>query len=221
MSEALEVRAHPGLHEAVLEEVLKRRPPPASVVDLGAGTGALAVRLAEAGYSVAAYDVDPPVAAPTGVQFGRVDLDDASASDFDGRFDIVLAVEVIEHLGAPGRLLSMLGSLVAEGGLAVVSTPNIASPVSRYLFLRTGRFHQFGEPDLEYGHVMPLAEWQVRLFLARGGLEVVGIREVGDVFAYTGGGVRARGLSWALARASGLMRGATSGWSRVFVAQKR
>lgn len=216
----LEVRAHPGLHDAVLEEVRRRRPAPARVLDLGAGSGALAARFAEAGYAVVACDLEPPAVPPPGVEFAQIDLDELHAADLGEPFDVVLAIEVIEHLGAPGRLLAQLGSVVADDGVVVVSTPNIGSPLSRWYFLRTGRFHQFHEPDLAYGHVMPLSAWQVRLFLERGGLHVTETRGVGDVLAPSGG-MRSRLLSRMIALAARLMPGSTRAWVIVFVALKR
>jgi 2-polyprenyl-3-methyl-5-hydroxy-6-metoxy-1,4-benzoquinol methylase len=49
--------------------------------------------------------------------------------------DVVVAGEVIEHLDDPGRFLDGLHSLVAPGGLLVVTTPNAAGLVNAVALL--------------------------------------------------------------------------------------
>ena len=48
--------ARPGLHGHVVEVVARHMPPPASILDLGAGSGALSQRLLDKGYAVCASD---------------------------------------------------------------------------------------------------------------------------------------------------------------------
>lgn len=49
-------RTSPGLQAVVFETLSRLRPAPARVLDLGAGTGAWANRLLEAGYEVTALE---------------------------------------------------------------------------------------------------------------------------------------------------------------------
>ena len=43
----------------------------------------------------------------------------------------------------------------------LLSTPNITSFLSRALFFLTGRFHQFNNGDLSYGHINPVSAFEL------------------------------------------------------------
>jgi hypothetical protein len=58
------------------------------------------------------------------------------------------------------------------GGAVVLTTPNITSWLSRLHFLRTGRFHQFDDADLSYGHISPITPRSLRIVLERCGLTI-------------------------------------------------
>ena len=63
--------------------------------------------------------------------------------DKNSRYDIILFLEVIEHLyTAPEQVLSFLGSLLKPDGIIVIQTPNAASLINRLRLL-------FGENPYE------------------------------------------------------------------------
>jgi len=179
----LEVKADDHLHGQLADLVQGLAKPGATVVDVGAGAGALAQRLHDLGYDVLAVDVDEkPFGAE--VPFQRLDFNDRAAVDgflraHQGRFDVVLGIEVIEHVENPWQYLRDLRALAKPGGHVVVSTPNVTSAFSRVWFLVRGRHAQFDENDLAYGHINPVSEWELHT-IARGvGLEVVEVRPGG------------------------------------------
>lgn len=53
-----------------------------------------------------------------------VRVGDAEELDFDQRFEVVVAGEVIEHLHNPGKFLERAGSILVNDGRLVLSTPN-------------------------------------------------------------------------------------------------
>ena len=55
------------------------------------------------------------------------------------RFDVVLMLDVLEHLPDPAAVLRGVGSVLASGGWGVISLPNVAH-VSVRLSLLSGRF---------------------------------------------------------------------------------
>jgi 2-polyprenyl-6-hydroxyphenyl methylase/3-demethylubiquinone-9 3-methyltransferase len=55
----------------------------------------------------------------------------------DGQFDLVTAMEVIEHVADPAAFLKALAKRLAPGGLLVLSTPN-ATGWSRLLMITVG-----------------------------------------------------------------------------------
>lgn len=88
----------------MLERVRLALPPPAKVLEVGTGTGALSVLLASHGYDVLGVDIDEDVVqeARHFAEYFRVDcnFEIADAFDlslFDGRFDLAFSSGLIEH----------------------------------------------------------------------------------------------------------------------------
>jgi SAM-dependent methyltransferase len=95
---------------SVTEFVLAHLPlPPARVLEVGCGEGALALALDAAGYEVTA--IDP--AAPEGPIFRRIKLEDVEE---DARFDAVVASSVFHHMGENLELNLEHVARLLEGG---------------------------------------------------------------------------------------------------------
>jgi len=96
----------------------------------------------------------------------------------DDHFDVVRAVEVIEHLENPIHFFKETKRVLKSGGVLVLSTPNILAPASRKLFLEKGFFHWFKHPighDLEHISILPL--WLIETMLREiGGLWIDQVR---------------------------------------------
>ena len=115
---------------AVLEAI--GPPPPARVLDVGCGGGAIALRLAARGFRVDAVDVREDVIGPLQ---GRVAARVAAAEQLpfaDGAFDVALAIGLLLWLPEPEVALAELGRVVRPGGLALVTLMN-AGPIDRVL----------------------------------------------------------------------------------------
>lgn len=95
------------------------------VLDLGCGSGYGAASLAPDAACLVAFDRVPPDRASRGaVRFVRGDFD--SGLPFrPGSFERVLSFQVIEHLEDPRPYLDGIAGLLAPGGFAVLTTPNI------------------------------------------------------------------------------------------------
>lgn len=171
----LEERAIAGLHRFLAEEVLAQHAPaPARAVDLGAGSGAFALRLARAGYEVLAVDVDADgFRAP--VPFRQIDLNepDFAARLGEAGFDLVTAVEVIEHLESPIGFLRNVAALLGPRGTAVITTPNVNNAPARLQFLLEGTIRGLDTAG-EVTHITPIFhDLLVRQWLPRVGLRLV------------------------------------------------
>ena len=113
------------------------------VLDVGCSSGALgaALKRERVGIEVVGVEVDPVYAARAAERLDRVvpvDLEavvDEGVLDDLGRFDCVVAADVLEHLRDPWSVLAALVGLLADGGTAIVSLPNVR-------FWET--FHQLG-----------------------------------------------------------------------------
>jgi len=164
----------PLVHERALEVLGRHVPPPARVVDLGAGAGALAQRLLDAGYrDVEAVERRAESFAVPGVRVHALDLDgDFVEAAHLAAADAVVAVEIIEHLENPWAFARQCARLVRPGGVVVVTVPNIESSRSRVEFLLAAEFRYFTQDDYEQvGHRTVLGSRMVRNVFEAAGFE--------------------------------------------------
>jgi len=165
------VRALPGTHERVVETALRYVAPGARALDLGAGSGALAERLQMAAYQVTSADISNYFELDT--EFHEIDFNDPK---FDERlphgFGLITSVEVIEHLENPTAFLKSIARLLAPGGIAIVTTPNVKNVAARIKFLIGGnvRAMDINAPE----HITPIhLDLFVRQVIPKTGLELV------------------------------------------------
>ena len=96
------------------------------VLDLGCSTGALGADLRKRGAEVVGVEHDPRFAREAERRLDRVVVADAAALPGDlGRFDCVVAADVLEHLPDPWTALRDAAALLEPGGAVVVSLPNV------------------------------------------------------------------------------------------------
>lgn len=205
-----------GLHDFLLTRVLPAYARPgARAVDLGAGSGALAQRLKALGLRVEAVELcreefraDVPL---TVLDLNRSDF--ASALG-EGQFELVTAVEVIEHLESPLSFLRNVRRLLAPGGRAVVTTPNVDSAAARVKFLLTGKLRMMDERG-DTTHLSPIfLDLLVRQYLPRAGLGL--IRH--DLYPPAGYLVTRARYAWALRLLARVLPGAAAvGDSHILV----
>lgn len=100
-----------------------------SALDVGCGAGLLCEPLARLGAAVTGLDAAPENAAAAAIHAEGVGLDirymagELAALDI-GTFDLVTAMEVIEHVADKPAFVAALAAKLAPGGLMVLSTPN-------------------------------------------------------------------------------------------------
>jgi 2-polyprenyl-6-hydroxyphenyl methylase / 3-demethylubiquinone-9 3-methyltransferase len=98
------------------------------ILDIGCGGGIVCEPLARLGAEVTGADADANAitAAKAHAAQGGLDIRylDSPAEDIKGRFDVVLALEIIEHVEDPAAFVQSVSKLVKPGGLAIFSTLN-------------------------------------------------------------------------------------------------
>jgi SAM-dependent methyltransferase len=97
------------------------------LLDYGAGSGAFARFMAGRGFEAVGlepYSLGTTLEEPN-LRLVRAPL--AQVKDSLGRFDVITMWHVLEHLEHPVELLKELRSMLAPGGVLVVSVPNFAS----------------------------------------------------------------------------------------------
>jgi SAM-dependent methyltransferase len=145
----LEPITMPGVHSRFLEFFKERSEPgDLTVLDLGAGQGALTQRLFDMGFEVHACDLFPEYFKFDRVECTRVDITEPFPYP-DNKFDLIIAVEVTEHILDHENFFREINRILKPGGRLYVSTPNILSLKSRFRFLFQGFVYAFKPLELE------------------------------------------------------------------------
>jgi SAM-dependent methyltransferase len=210
--------AAPGVHDAVVAQL---PPSPCRILDLGSGEGALAARLARLGYEVVACDIRRPA---TKEGFSALTLNLDNELPFKpGVFDVVLLIEVVEHLERPGTVVRNALRALRPGGFIIVTTPNIQNFLARAHFLRSGYYGRwFQKNDLEgsrltpgFDHISPIHPTTLGRIISGAGAQVVTIttnrelriRQMNSVFSLIGKLVEVFGLAFMTPRDPALLFG--------------
>jgi SAM-dependent methyltransferase len=107
------------------------------LLEVGAGSGGFVRTALRRGWLVEATEVSATgleALRQTGATVVAGDLLDARLPA--GRFDLVVSLEVVEHLPSPGEHLRELARITRPGGLLLLTTPNWRGVSSRWLGLR-------------------------------------------------------------------------------------
>ena len=98
-----------------------------SILDVGCGAGLMSEALAEAGATVTGLDASPELieaAKEHGKKFKNLSYRCGAVEDVKEKFDLVLALEVVEHVEAPGDFVKNCIAARKKDGLAIFSTLN-------------------------------------------------------------------------------------------------
>jgi len=112
-----------------------------TALDVGCGAGLLTEPLARLGAKVTGIDASPEVIAVAREHAGsmglEIDFRSGDVQEFDGSYDLITAMEVIEHVADPPAFVNALAKRVAPNGLLILSTPS-ATGWSKLLMITVG-----------------------------------------------------------------------------------
>ncbi|RLI93473.1 MAG: hypothetical protein DRO92_04215 [Candidatus Altiarchaeales archaeon] len=135
------------------------------VIDLGAGSGAFINFLSRYYPYWHIEGADNENFVEFGLKdrfkFTRVDLNKSFSRSIKGKFDLITAIEVIEHLENPRHFLRECNKLLKVGGKLIITPPNIESIPGRLRFLVRGNFKHFdSDPKFnEPTHITPIQSY--------------------------------------------------------------
>ncbi len=102
-----------------------------SALDVGCGAGLLTEPLRRLGAEVTGIDASPDVIAVAREHARAMGLEieyrSGDVQELEGQFDLVTAMEVIEHVADPAAFVEALARRLAPDGLLLMSTPNATS----------------------------------------------------------------------------------------------
>jgi SAM-dependent methyltransferase len=115
-------RRHLVVYEWIAERVAGQR-----VVDMACGEGYGSDVLARSAASVVGVDANPEAHEHARLRYQRPNLrfERELVESFDEPCDAVVFLQTIEHVQDPGAILEHFKSMLAPGGAAYVSTPNL------------------------------------------------------------------------------------------------
>ena len=161
------------------------------VLDIGAGIGILSDRLRKTGRFdiVVGADFLCPHQTLIDIPWVRCDLN-VDLPFVPRSFDVIACAEVIEHLENPWDFARKLRSLLKDGGVLLLSTPNNASLRSYLSLLLRGYYPDFG-PSSYPNHITPFLRVDLMRILA-----AVGFSQIKIHYTNVGAIPKMRRLKW-------------------------
>ncbi len=166
------------------QQILEHIPlllPKGRVLDAGTGKGELAHGLMAMGYDVAACDIDPAACRFPDIEVTKADII-AGLPYADGTFDLVAALEVIEHMESPFRAVREFHRILKPEGLLLLTTPNYGNIEKRLFYLCAGTLpralrYEPAEPAAgrAHHHVAPMSLSLLKYMLETNGFDVIDI----------------------------------------------
>jgi methionine biosynthesis protein MetW len=147
------------------------------ILDLGCASGELGAALKRRqGAEVIGVELDPVYARDAEQHLDRVLCGDVEATlretDDLGRFDCVIAADVLEHLVDPWSALRHAADLLEPGGTAIVSLPNVRYLLTYWRLVRDGRWPREPAGPFDATHLRWFTPLDARELLEQAGLAI-------------------------------------------------
>lgn len=154
-----------------------------TVLDLGCGNGWLTAALSRCGFDVTGLDsslsgIEIASHAHRDVPFRHADVLLPPADDLRGRFDAVVAVEIMDHVAQPRLLLQNALHMLRPGGLLLVTVPYHGYLKNLGLAL-SGRFDIRLHALQDHGRLKFFSRRTLMSLVAEGGYDDVVFEAVG------------------------------------------
>jgi 2-polyprenyl-3-methyl-5-hydroxy-6-metoxy-1,4-benzoquinol methylase len=165
-------------YQAVRRDVLPLVDPRVKrILDVGCGEGWTAKALRDAGaVEAAGIEFVESAAAKARAILDRVICGDVATVDLDfpaGHFDVILCLDVLEHLAYPDVALGRLAPLLADDGEFIISVPNVRYIGTLKQLVIHGDWPEETSGVFDRTHLRWFTPKSTRRMLARCGLKVV------------------------------------------------
>jgi len=174
------IHAASRLHEDAFG-LVKKHARGKTALDIGAGSGAFSMRLKDSGFEVKALEMSTSDWPHNDIDIIEADLNTVFSAKVPDKYEIVVSLEVIEHLENPSLFLRQVKNLItARTGIFILSTPNIMNLDSRRFFITKGTLYNFQHESYKTtGHLTILPYWLLEILLEKEGFEIIERRFIG------------------------------------------
>lgn len=162
-----------GVHEKIFSALVDSgKSKDSKIIVLGSGAGAFERRLLDNGFSnIVSVDFITSNFLVDEIKITEIDLN----NDFSdiGKFDIVIAIEVIEHIENQFNFIRCVKNIMNDNAIFYLSTPNIENTFSRIRYFLLGDIYWFGKSELTgTGHISPIFKHILEFNLSKNDLEI-------------------------------------------------
>jgi ubiquinone/menaquinone biosynthesis C-methylase UbiE len=153
------------------------------ILDVPCGTGALAIRLRDMGFSVSCCDINPSLFSVPDIEIKKGNLNQSLPYPSEC-FDYITCLEGLEHLENPFSAIREFNRVLKRGGKLFLSLPNYLNIERRLRFTITGLFSKVPSPErlgkdrfdnLWMHHLTPLTYPVLKLVLQHWGFKILSI----------------------------------------------
>lgn len=177
--------SHPKTNAAIYRLITSNITRDSKVLDFGAGIGYMCQQVGDWFHAHGATPREHVHAceiAPEGFRYEEITCQEISTDSVipfeDSSFDLIYAIEVLEHTPRPYDFIKQAYQKLKPGGTLIFSTPNILHFQSRLKLLLTGYPEMYGPLSAQdknagriCGHIMPLGFNQFHYGLRKAGFE--------------------------------------------------
>jgi 2-polyprenyl-3-methyl-5-hydroxy-6-metoxy-1,4-benzoquinol methylase len=183
-TEFKQTQNHNYLWPAVLEEIHRIGTPPVRVLDAGCGNGAFSKLLHDQyGSAVVGCDLSESGIAlarenAPSCRFEMLSLYDSFVASFGTHFDLVVSIEVVEHLYDPRTFVTRVREALTPGGVFVLTTP-YHGYLKNLMVAASGKCDAHYNPLNKGGHIKFWSRPTITKLLESAGFSVERISGVG------------------------------------------
>lgn len=136
-------KANKGLHDYV-EQILKDKiSVQTKILDVGAGSGAFINRIKKYGGLYSAIEIAADAFELENIKLYQINLNSNFSDLINDKFDLIISIEVIEHIENPHNFIRQLVQLLNTDGTIIITTPNTENIPARLKFLLNGNIRGF------------------------------------------------------------------------------
>lgn len=174
----IKIKTDTNLHEQLTHYIDTKFSKDIKILDWGCGEGALSQKLKDMGFEVVSVDMtDENFKAET--EFVKIDFNSHEQVEnfiahHSNKFDLILGVEVIEHVKSPWEYIGKLKKLCKPSTKIIITTPNVSSWWGRFWFLLKGELWGFSQDGWsDPGHINPILDFEIKGILKENDCELV------------------------------------------------